>query len=82
MRIWHGTKGVLRRPLVALAALVAVGALAAGCGGNSSGSGGGGIYGGGGPVSTSSGQSGVATITAASSKLVVNRPGFTGGLVP
>ena len=67
MRIWHGTKGLLRRPLVALAALVAVGALAAGCG-NSSGSGGGGIYGGG-PVSTSSGQSGVATITAASSKL-------------
>jgi hypothetical protein len=40
MRIWHGTKGLLRRPLVALAALVAVGALAAGCG-SGSGSGGG-----------------------------------------
>jgi len=80
MRIWHGPKGLLRRPLLALTVLAAAGALAAGCG-NSSGSGGGGTYVGG-PVSTSSGQSGVATITAASSKLVVNRPGFTGGLVP
>jgi predicted lipoprotein with Yx(FWY)xxD motif len=67
MRSWHGTKGLLRRPLVALAALVAVGALAAACGGN--GSGGGGIYGGGGPASTGGGPTGVATVTAASSKL-------------
>jgi predicted lipoprotein with Yx(FWY)xxD motif len=69
MRIWHGTKGLLRRPLVALAALVAVGALAAGCGGNNSGSGGGGIYGGGGPASTGGGPTGVATVTAASTRL-------------
>ena len=66
MRIWHGTKGLLRRPLAALAALVAVGALAAGCG---SSSGGGGIYGGGGPASTGGGPTGVATVTAASTKL-------------
>jgi predicted lipoprotein with Yx(FWY)xxD motif len=68
MRIWHGTKGLLRRPLVALAALVAVGALAAGCG-SGSGSGGGGIYGGGGPASTGGGPTGVATVTAASTRL-------------
>jgi predicted lipoprotein with Yx(FWY)xxD motif len=67
MRSWHGTKGLLRRPLVALAALVAVGALAAACGGN--GSGGGGIYGGGGPASTGGGPTGVATVTTASTKL-------------
>jgi predicted lipoprotein with Yx(FWY)xxD motif len=67
MRSWHGTKGLLRRPLVALAALVAVGVLAAACGGN--GSGGGGIYGGGGPASTGGGPTGVATVTAASTKL-------------
>jgi predicted lipoprotein with Yx(FWY)xxD motif len=66
MRIWHGTKGLLRRPLVALAALVAVGALAAGCG---SSSGGGGIYGGGGPASTGGGPASAATVTAASTKL-------------
>ena len=66
MRIWHGTKGLLRRPLAALAALVAVGALAAGCG---SSSGGGGIYGGGGPASTGGGPTGVATVTASSTKL-------------
>jgi len=66
MRSWHGTKGLLRRPLVALAALVAVGALAAGCG---SSSGGGGIYGGGGPASTGGGPTGVATVTASSTKL-------------
>jgi predicted lipoprotein with Yx(FWY)xxD motif len=69
MRSWHGTKGLLRRPLVALAALVAVGALAAACGGNGSGSGGGGIYGGGGPASTGGGPTGVATVMAASTKL-------------
>jgi predicted lipoprotein with Yx(FWY)xxD motif len=67
MRSWHDTKGLLRRPLVALAALVAVGVLAAACGGN--GSGGGGIYGGGGPASTGGGPTGVATVTAASTKL-------------
>ena len=67
MRSWHGTKGLLRRPLVALAALVAVGALAAACGGN--GSGGGGIYGGGGPASTGGGPTDVATVTAARTKL-------------
>jgi predicted lipoprotein with Yx(FWY)xxD motif len=66
MRSWHGTKGLLRRPLVALAALVAVGALAAGCG---SSSGGGGIYGGGGPASTGGGPASAATVTAASTKL-------------
>ena len=69
MRSWHGTKGLLRRLLVALAALVAVGALAAACGGNGSGSGGGGLYGGGGPASTGGGPTGVATVTAASTKL-------------
>ena len=69
MRSWHGTKGLLRRPLVALAALVAVGALAAACGGNGSGSGGGGLYGGGGPASTGGGPTGVATVTAASTTL-------------
>jgi predicted lipoprotein with Yx(FWY)xxD motif len=67
MRSWHGTKVLLRRPLVALAALVAVGALAAACGGN--GSGGGGIYGGGGAASTGGGPTGVATVAAASTKL-------------
>jgi predicted lipoprotein with Yx(FWY)xxD motif len=69
----------MRRPLVALAALAAVGALAAGCGsgsntssgGSSSGgtSSGGGAYGGGGTPSTSSGQAGVTTVATASSKL-------------
>jgi len=66
--------GLLRRPLVALLVLAAAGALAAGCGSNNSSSGGsssggGGIYGGGGPASTSGGQSGVATVTAASTRL-------------
>jgi predicted lipoprotein with Yx(FWY)xxD motif len=61
----------LRRPLVALVALTAAGALAAGCGssGSGSGSGGGGGYGGGGPAPTTSGPSGAATVTAANSKL-------------
>ena len=61
--------GVLRRPLLALVALAAVGALAAGCG-NGSGSGGYGSGGSGatsGPVDTT--PSGVAMVTAASSKL-------------
>jgi predicted lipoprotein with Yx(FWY)xxD motif len=69
MRIWHGTKGLLRRPLVALAALAVAGVLAAACGGNGSGSEGGGIYGGGGPAPTGGGPTGVATVTAASTKL-------------
>jgi predicted lipoprotein with Yx(FWY)xxD motif len=68
MRSWHGTKGLLRRPLVALATLAVAGVLAAACGGN--GAGGGGIYGGGdGPTSTGGGPTGVATVTAASTKL-------------
>src|SRR4029453_9391218 len=57
---------LLRRALVTLAALAVPAMLAAACGGNSSG--GGGIYGGGGSP-TSSGPSGVATVTAASTKL-------------
>jgi predicted lipoprotein with Yx(FWY)xxD motif len=62
--------GFIGRPLVALTTLAAVGVLAASCGGNSSGSGGsgGGIYGGGGSAPTS-GPSGVATVTATSTKL-------------
>ena len=63
----------LRRPLVALVALAAAGALAAGCASTSSGSGGsgsgGGGYGSGGAAPTSSGPSGAATVTAASTKL-------------
>jgi predicted lipoprotein with Yx(FWY)xxD motif len=61
--------GSMRRPLVALTTLAAAGMLAAACGGYSSGSGGGGIYGGGGPSSTSGAPSGVATVTATSTKL-------------
>jgi predicted lipoprotein with Yx(FWY)xxD motif len=68
MRVCLVTKGLLRRPLMALTVLAAAGALAAGCSGYSSGSEGGGIYGYG-DSPTSSGPSGVATITAASSKL-------------
>jgi predicted lipoprotein with Yx(FWY)xxD motif len=64
---------VLRRPLLALLALAAVGALAAGCSNNSgsggSSSGGGGPYGGGATATTGSASSGVASVTAASSKL-------------
>jgi predicted lipoprotein with Yx(FWY)xxD motif len=64
----------MRRPLVVLAALAAVGALAAGCGSsNNSSSGGsssgGGGYGGGGTSSTAGGQSGVTTVATASTKL-------------
>ena len=68
MRVCLVTKGLLRRPLMALTVLAAAGALAAGCSGYSSGSEGGGIYGYG-DSPTSSGPSGVATITAASTKL-------------
>ena len=62
--------GWLRRPLVALVALAAAGALAAGCG-SSSGSGGSrsGGYGSGGAAPTSNPPSGVATVTTASTKL-------------
>ena len=62
--------GLLRRPLVALVALAAAGALAAGCG-NSSGSGGygSGGYGAGGAAPTSNQPSGVSTVTTASTKL-------------
>ena len=64
--------GLLRRPLVALLALTAAGALAAGCGssnGSGSGSSGSGSYGSAGTAPASRGPSGVATVTAASSKL-------------
>jgi len=55
---------------VALLALAAVGVLAAGCGSSTSGSGGSGVggYGSGGSTSTT-GPSGVATVSAASTKL-------------
>jgi hypothetical protein len=71
MKVWFVTRrsGLLRRPLMALAALAVAGVLAAACGGNGSGSGGGGIYGGGGPASTDGGPTGVATVTASSTKL-------------
>jgi predicted lipoprotein with Yx(FWY)xxD motif len=66
--------GFMRRPLVALVALVAVGAIAAGCGSNGSGSSGsgssgGGAYGSSSPASTSGGQSGAAMVKTASSKV-------------
>jgi predicted lipoprotein with Yx(FWY)xxD motif len=64
--------GVLRRPVMGLVALAAVGALAAGCGSsNGSGSGGSGSggYGSAGTAPAASGPSGVATVTATSSKL-------------
>jgi predicted lipoprotein with Yx(FWY)xxD motif len=57
---------LLRRALVTLATLAVAGVLAVACGGN--GSGPGGIYGGGGSPTTR-GPSGVATVTAASTKL-------------
>ena len=63
---------MLRRPVVGLVALAAVGALAAGCGSsNGSGSGGSGSggYGSAGTAPAGSGPSGVATVTATSSKL-------------
>ena len=73
MRVWNGTKrppprrsGLLRRPLVALVGLAAVGVLAAGCGGNGSGSGG---YGSSGTAPASSGASSVATVSATSTNL-------------
>jgi predicted lipoprotein with Yx(FWY)xxD motif len=76
MRLWYGTNrpppprsGSRRRPLVALATLLTVGALAAGCG-NSGGSGSGsGGYGSSGPAATSGGQSGAATVATTTSKL-------------
>ena len=67
-----GRLGFLRRPVVALIALAAAGAIAAGCGSSNSGSsgstsgGGGGAYGGGGAPSTSAGA---ATVAATSSKV-------------
>jgi predicted lipoprotein with Yx(FWY)xxD motif len=79
MRLWYGTNrpppprsGSRRRPLVALATLLTVGVLVAGCGSNNSGTGGsgsGGGYGSSGPASTSGGQSGVATVAATSTNL-------------
>jgi predicted lipoprotein with Yx(FWY)xxD motif len=58
----------LRRPLVALVALAAVGVLAAGCGSNGSGSSSGG-YGSPGTVPASGGASSVATVSATSTRL-------------
>jgi predicted lipoprotein with Yx(FWY)xxD motif len=81
MRVWNGTKmppprmsGLLRRPLVALVALAAAGAIAAGCSSNNSGSGssgssGGGVYGSPGTSTAGNGQSGVAMVKTASSKV-------------
>ena len=78
MHVGNGTNrppprrsGLLRRPLVALVALAAAGAIAAGCGSNnpSSGSSGGGAYGSPGTTSAGTGQSGVATVKTASSKV-------------
>jgi predicted lipoprotein with Yx(FWY)xxD motif len=85
MRLWFMTKDPLadnrprrlwsmRRPLLALTALAAVGAIAAGCGSNNnsgsggSSSGGGGSYGSGGSSPTT-GQSGAATVSTANSQL-------------
>ena len=64
----------MRRPLLALTALAAAGAIAAGCGSNNnsgssgSSSGGGGIYGSGGSSPTT-GQSGAAMVSTANSSL-------------
>jgi predicted lipoprotein with Yx(FWY)xxD motif len=77
VRVWNGTKrppprrsGLLRRPLVALVALAAVGVLAAGCGSNGSGSGSGsGGYGSSGTAPASGGASSVATVSASSTML-------------
>jgi predicted lipoprotein with Yx(FWY)xxD motif len=73
VRVWNGTNrppprrsGLLRRPLVALAA---VGVLAAGCGSNGSGSGGMGGYGSSGTAPASGGASSVATLSATSTNL-------------
>jgi predicted lipoprotein with Yx(FWY)xxD motif len=75
MHVWNGTKrppprrsGRLRRPLMALVALAAVGVLAAGCGSNGSGSSSGG-YGSSGTTPASGGASGVATVSATSTSL-------------
>jgi predicted lipoprotein with Yx(FWY)xxD motif len=76
VRVWNGIKkppprrsGLLRRPLVALAALAAVGVLAAGCGSNGSGSGGMGGYGSSGTAPASGAASSVATVSAANTSL-------------
>jgi predicted lipoprotein with Yx(FWY)xxD motif len=75
VRVWNSTKrppprrsGRLRRPLMALVALAAVGVLAAGCGSNGSGSSSGG-YGSSGTTPASGGASGVATVSATSTSL-------------
>ena len=78
MRVWNGTKrppprrsGLLRRPLVALVALAAVGVLAAGCGSNGSGSSSSGMggYGSSGTASASGGAASAATVSATSTNL-------------
>ena len=75
MHVWNGTNrppprrsGRLRRPLMALVALAAVGVLAAGCGSNGSGSSSGG-YGSSDTTPASSGASSVATVSATSTSL-------------
>jgi predicted lipoprotein with Yx(FWY)xxD motif len=84
MRLWFMTKDPLtdnrpralwsmRRPLLALTALAAAGAIAAGCGSSTSGSGGsssggGGGYGGGGSPTTG-GQATAATVSTSTTKL-------------
>ena len=75
MHVWNGTKrppprrsGRLRRPLMALVVLAAVGVLAAGCGSSGSGSSSGG-YGSSGTTPASGGASGVATVSATSTSL-------------
>jgi predicted lipoprotein with Yx(FWY)xxD motif len=76
MRLWYSTNrpppprsGSRRRPLVALATLLTVGVLAAGCGSSGSGGSGSGGYGSSGPAATSGGQSGAATVATTTSKL-------------
>ena len=79
MRVGNGTKrtpprrsGLLRRPLVALVALAAVGVLAAGCGssnGSGSGSSSGGYGSSGTAAPASGGASSVATVSATSTML-------------
>jgi predicted lipoprotein with Yx(FWY)xxD motif len=78
VRVWNGPKrppprrsGLLRRPLVALVALAAVGVLAAGCGSNGSGSSSSGMggYGSSGTAPASGGASSVATVSATSTSL-------------
>jgi predicted lipoprotein with Yx(FWY)xxD motif len=76
--------GYMRRGVIALVALAAAGAIAAGCGGgnsssggSSSGGGGGGGYGGGGAPSTSSGPATVKTSASKDGTILVDGSGRT-----